>query len=132
MFKPPLRKHVSKALNEIQNDNSQNFESFVKQIYESDHKDFMVLTNGLYAVLVDEWIQTYSQDRILMLNGDQLLKDPLPVLQELERFLGLMPYFTRNHLRKGKSGFYCFYDNKRLGGGDVWEKEYCIGSDFKV
>ena len=53
------------------------------------------------------------EDQILLLDGDVFTEDPVKILNEVEKFLGLPSYFTTNHFDfSGRKGFPCFKVHK--------------------
>ena len=40
---------------------------------------------------------TFYQENILVLDGDQFIEDPVSVLQSVERFLHIPPFFSDQH-----------------------------------
>ena len=49
------------------------------------------------------------QDQILLLDGDVFVEEPVKVLNEIEEFLGIPSYFTKDHFDfSGRKGFPCF------------------------
>ncbi|XP_077986212.1 heparan sulfate glucosamine 3-O-sulfotransferase 1-like [Glandiceps talaboti] len=52
---------------------------------------------GIYVKHLIRWYDTFPRDQILILDGTHLSKDPLPELRRVERFLGLRPFFSRDH-----------------------------------
>ena len=51
----------------------------LKNIYNSKYPELSILTNGLYGVLIEEWLKVFDKNQILVLNGDDLMKNPFKV-----------------------------------------------------
>ena len=58
----------------------------------------------------------FIQSQILLLDGDNFIEDPVKILNEVEKFLGLPSYFTTEHFDfSGKKDFPCFKLNNNSG-----------------
>lgn len=63
---------------------------------------------SLYHRHLRRWLDYFPRESLLVLDGDQLVVDPLPLLRRLERHLGLPPYVGPQHFFFNASkGFYC-------------------------
>ena len=64
-----------------------------------------------YHIHLSRWLRYFPRDQILVLDGEQFIKDPVPGLQEVEKFLGVNPHVSKDHFMfvktKGPNGFYC-------------------------
>ena len=79
----------------------------------------LALTNGslnisyepvvasMYDVHVDRWLQLFSRDQLLVLDGDSFIKNPVPVLNQCEDFLRIPRRITRDMFVKDERGYYC-------------------------
>ena len=68
------------------------------------------------------WLQVFRRDQIHVIDGDQLIINPLPELVKIETFLGLRHRITRKKLYYDKrKGFYCTVQPKGRNG--------CLGRD---
>uniref|UniRef100_A0A914W2N6 [heparan sulfate]-glucosamine N-sulfotransferase n=1 Tax=Plectus sambesii TaxID=2011161 RepID=A0A914W2N6_9BILA len=63
---------------------------------------------GRYAHHLDRWLEYYSPNRLLIVDGEQLKDDPVPVMNDVQQFLGL-PLIDYKQLLKFNEhkGFYC-------------------------
>ncbi|KAH1000252.1 hypothetical protein HUJ04_000170 [Dendroctonus ponderosae] len=60
-----------------------------------------VIASALYP-------QVFPREQLLVVNGDQLIDDPLPQLQRIERFLGLEPRISAHNFYFNETkGFFC-------------------------
>lgn len=80
---------------------------------------------SLYDIHMDRWLTYFKLEQILVVNGDRLIHDPVPELQEAEKFLGVRPYFQKDMFVYNKEkGFFCW---KRVIAKSR-EVPYCLGS----
>ena len=69
---------------------------------------------SLYARYLQRWYDVFPPSQIHVIDGDALIRDPFPVLKDVERFLGLTPRLHRdNFYFNATKGFYCW---RRLEG----------------
>ncbi|XP_077999800.1 bifunctional heparan sulfate N-deacetylase/N-sulfotransferase-like [Glandiceps talaboti] len=64
---------------------------------------------GMYAVHLERWLSYYPPNQLLILDGDMLKNDPVSIMNKVQRFLKIKPYYDYNkHLKfDSKKGFYC-------------------------
>lgn len=66
------------------------------------------ISNSLYANKFKLYLQVFPREQILVVDGDQLIVDPLPIVQKVERFLNLKPEIMKDNLYfSEEKGFYC-------------------------
>ncbi|XP_022915860.1 heparan sulfate glucosamine 3-O-sulfotransferase 1 [Onthophagus taurus] len=66
------------------------------------------LAISVYHNYVHRWLEVFSREQILVVNGDSLIEDPVPQLQRIEKFLGLEPHIgNHNFYFNETKGFYC-------------------------
>lgn len=66
------------------------------------------ITISVYHLHMLRWIEVFDRRQILIVNGDQLIEDPLPQLKRIESFLGIDPKLTRQNFYFNRTkGFYC-------------------------
>ena len=81
------------------------------------------LEPGKYASHIERWLQFYGPQQIYIVDGEELTKDPVSVMNTLQHFLSVKPYIDySHHLRFDISkGYYCQVlpngRNKCLGSG---------------
>lgn len=46
------------------------------------------LSTSLYSSFLHRWLDVFSRDQLLVVNGDLLIEDPVPELRRIEQFLG--------------------------------------------
>ncbi|XP_049776413.1 heparan sulfate glucosamine 3-O-sulfotransferase 5 [Schistocerca cancellata] len=66
------------------------------------------LAISLYHTFVPRWLEVFDRGQILVVNGDQLIEDPVSQLRRIERFLGLEPRIGHHNFYFNRTkGFYC-------------------------
>lgn len=49
------------------------------------------LTLSMYHLHVHRWLEVFPREQILIVNGDQLIEDPISQVRRIESFLGEYP-----------------------------------------
>ncbi|KAL0203953.1 hypothetical protein M9458_001971, partial [Cirrhinus mrigala] len=52
------------------------------------------LVPGLYATHLERWLTYYPPNQLMIIDGQQLRNDPAKVMDELQKFLGVTPYYN--------------------------------------
>nr|XP_039251023.1 heparan sulfate glucosamine 3-O-sulfotransferase 4-like isoform X1 [Styela clava]XP_039251024.1 heparan sulfate glucosamine 3-O-sulfotransferase 4-like isoform X1 [Styela clava] len=79
------------------------FEKFIHDNYEVSF-----ITNGIYAFHMQRWLRYFSSDQILVVNGEDLIKEPWTVMKHIQTFLGIERLLTKESFKfDAKKGFYC-------------------------
>ncbi len=61
-----------------------------------------------YAKFLPKWLEVFSRDQLLIVDGESFAKDPVPWLQKAESFLNIKPHFKSTHFVYNEAkGFYC-------------------------
>lgn len=47
------------------------------------------LTISMYHLHMHRWLEVFSREQLLVVNGDQLIEDPVSQLRRIEKFLGM-------------------------------------------
>ncbi|KAA0718392.1 Heparan sulfate glucosamine 3-O-sulfotransferase 1 [Triplophysa tibetana] len=69
---------------------------------------YKAIQRSLYDVHMRNWLQYFPLRQIHIVDGDTLIRDPLPELQRVERFLDLPPRIhASNFYFNQTKGFYC-------------------------
>lgn len=134
VFREPVARAVSdymQTLSTHQN-NSASIQSFEKKVVSSTgcgrdqhrcvNSDAYLVQVGQYARWLEKWLTYYNRSQFLFLSGEELIKNPVRILQETERFLGVGRFFEDSlfYFNEDK-GFYCYRVTSRKGnsfGGD--------------
>lgn len=87
---------------------SRTFEDLVLLPDGSINESYRPVAISLYHTYMYRWLEVFSRSQILVVNGDQLIEDPVPQLRRIENFLGLEPRISRhNFYFNHTKGFYC-------------------------
>ena len=104
----------------------------VCQTYESSgvltsdgevNKDISFIRRSSYANFIKLWTDSFAiGSQLLIVDGDNLVSDPLSELKKVEKFLGVRHYLTEeNFVFDDERGFYCMVSDRGekhcLGGG---------------
>ena len=77
-----------------------------------------------YDIHMERWLKHFDLKQFIVVNGDALIKDPLPELQKVESFLGVNSYFTEDMFYfNATKGFYCWKKPSKSG-----VSNFCLGS----
>uniref|UniRef100_A0A8C6UE59 Sulfotransferase n=1 Tax=Neogobius melanostomus TaxID=47308 RepID=A0A8C6UE59_9GOBI len=73
---------------------------------------YKALNRSLYYVHMQNWLQYFPLDSIHVVDGDELIRDPLPEMKKVERFLKLEPQINASNFYFNKTkGFYCLREH---------------------
>lgn len=62
----------------------------------------------MYHLHLHRWLEVFTREQLLIVNGDQLIEDPLSQLKRIETFLGIEHRITSNNFYFNETkGFYC-------------------------
>ena len=59
---------------------------------------YKAIQGGIYHIHYKRFLKYFSTEQILVLNGEVFAEDPLPILKQVETFLGLKPHIERKHV----------------------------------
>lgn len=88
---------------------------------------FYPVSISMYDVHFERWLKHFDLARILIVNGDALIRDPMRELKKVEEFLEVGEYFHDGMFYfNATKGFYCWkkFDVKALD----HQVSYCLGS----
>lgn len=84
------------------------FEELVIRPDGTINESYRPIAISLYHNYMHRWLEVFSREQILVVNGDQLIEDPVPQLRRIENFLGIEPKIGRhNFYFNHTKGFYC-------------------------
>ena len=69
---------------------------------------------SLYDVYYQKWVEKFGRERIHIVNGDELIRNPVSELHRIETFLDIPHYFSKDIFSYNETkGFYCWrrYDS---------------------
>ena len=73
-----------------------------------------LIKKGIYLTYVKNLFEVVQKETVLVVDGGQFKKDPLPALKKVEIFLGLSPFFQRDHFYYNqKKKYYCAHIKTR-------------------
>ncbi|KAL4630198.1 heparan sulfate glucosamine 3-O-sulfotransferase 1 [Arapaima gigas] len=76
--------------------------------------DYKALNRSLYYVHMQNWLHHFPPERIHVVDGDRLIRDPFPEMERVERFLSLSPQINASNFYFNKTkGFYCLRERGR-------------------
>lgn len=76
--------------------------------------EYKALGRSLYYQHMQNWLRFFPLENIHLVDGDQLIRDPLPEMKMVERFLNLTPQINASNFYFNKTkGFYCLRDHGR-------------------
>lgn len=91
---------------------------------EEVNTDYSPISISMYDVHMDNWLKYFRLEQFHIVNGDELIRDPVPELQRVETFLGVSPFFRKEMFYfNATKGFYCWKKSGRSG----VEMSYCLG-----
>ena len=95
-------------------DKNLDFNATVKNVYFPQKTEippeWQCLTNGFYSILLKEWVETFSKEKIILVDGDQVTKNLPEVIIKMERKMGLPRYFQRENFQiNPQNGFWCYH-----------------------
>ena len=94
--------------------NHQELQKFEKLVIDNRqihaNIDIDILSMGLYDVHFQKWLEWFNRSEILVLDGEQLIKDPAMILKMVEKFLKLKTFFKSEMFVENphNTGFYCW------------------------
>ncbi|KAK6290865.1 hypothetical protein J4Q44_G00387350 [Coregonus suidteri] len=67
------------------------------------------LTPGLYHTHLERWLTHYPVNQLVVLDGQQLRRDPAAVMDEVQKFLGVTPHYNYSQTLTfdQQKGFWC-------------------------
>ncbi|XP_028657647.1 heparan sulfate glucosamine 3-O-sulfotransferase 1 [Erpetoichthys calabaricus] len=76
--------------------------------------DYKAINRSLYYIHMQKWLKYFPLTHIHLVDGDQLIRDPLPEMKKVEKFLSLSPQINASNFYFNKTkGFFCLRDNGR-------------------
>ncbi|XP_071499558.1 heparan sulfate glucosamine 3-O-sulfotransferase 5-like [Diadema antillarum] len=66
------------------------------------------IRGGMYSIFFRKWLADFPLERFIVIDGDQFQTNPVPILQEVEAFLGIPRFFDESSVFfDHEKGFYC-------------------------
>lgn len=61
------------------------------------NETYRPLSISMYHLHMHRWLEVFSREQVLVVNGDRLIDDPLSQLRRIENFLGRSLYIFQNN-----------------------------------
>lgn len=69
---------------------------------------YKAVNRSVYHPHMQRWLRVFPRDSFHIVDGDALIRDPLPEMKKVERFLRLEPQITEDNFYFNRTkGFYC-------------------------
>ena len=116
MVREPVERAMSHHVHRIARSKeiSHDFDAVIESLLEGDTdgqktvKTSVLFRQSTYIDRLQQWLQTYGRDKILVVDGDKFIKHPALELNKIEKFLSISPYFTKDHfVFNPVKRFYC-------------------------
>lgn len=76
-----------------------------------------IVTTGVYNTHLKNWLNYFPNEQIHFVNGEELVKNPVPELQSVEKFLGLQPFINEKLFYYNETkGFPCLAPASQTNG----------------
>ncbi|XP_068596561.1 heparan sulfate glucosamine 3-O-sulfotransferase 1-like [Brachionichthys hirsutus] len=96
------------------------FEEFLLNDGQLD-LEYKGLNHSLYYAHMQNWLKYFPLKNFHIVDGDELVKDPVPEMKKVERFLGLEPQINSSFfVFNEEKGFYCLKEHGQ---------EQCLGKN---
>ena len=117
--------HYVELMYKIPKDKRQEYPSFKNRILHPNGTIISTVDEinvSMYDVHYRRWLKWFDKKQILVLNGDELITNPVPILNKVESFLNVSHYFENRMFAINEKGFYCWKRNATT------EELQCLGS----
>ncbi len=72
------------------------------------NRSHALIAKGLYLNRMRWHINRFGRENVIIIDGNSFQRKPVPVLRTLEKFLGISPFFKKDHFHLDSNGnFYC-------------------------
>ncbi|CAL4146834.1 unnamed protein product, partial [Meganyctiphanes norvegica] len=108
-----VREPVTRLISQYSNQKKlrAEIEPFEDLVIDSNGKvnnESSYIRHGVYWTSLEHYLEVFPRDQILVVNGDELIQNPLVVIEEVETFLKISPLITTENLYFDEAkGFYC-------------------------
>ena len=86
--------------------------------------DASLIISSKYDVYYPRWLEWFDRKQISIVNGDELITNPVPVLHEVETFLNVSHYFESSMFVMNKTkGFYCWKADATVNESNCLKKD---------
>lgn len=103
-----------------QNHTEMEFYNLVRNVYSRNSRtqtpgepglELSILTNGLYIIHLNDWLNHIETNKLFILNGDKMVTNLPTLIKNLETQLDLPKFFKTENFIRDKHGFYCYETN---------------------
>lgn len=106
-----------------------NTSSFEKLVFAPSpsgiHENYPPISISIYSKFFVTWLKYFQRSQILIVDGDDLIRNPLHELQNVEKFLDIGEFFVKDMFYYNDTkGFYCWKKTSNAGN----EMPYCLGN----
>ena len=83
--------------------------NYIKTLDKSMTPELSLITNGIYHLLLFEWIEVFSKNDFFLVNANAFETNPVEEMYYLEDFLMLRPWFEDSKLTYSEeNGLWCY------------------------
>ena len=109
----PVSRAVSDYLQRVAHNEKEKIKtpSFENIVFHQDgtiNSNVSEIDVSMYDVHYERWLKLFNKEQIYVVNGDDLVANPFPILKELETFLNIRHYFEKRMFIRNSKGFYCW------------------------
>jgi len=110
IYREPVERAISDYAQALANEKNVKFEKTVltKSKPRKVNENASKVSIGLYAKHLSNWLQYFPKIQMHFVNGNDFIKNPVPIIIEVQKFLGLPVMLNENNFVYDKiKGFYC-------------------------
>ena len=115
IFREPVERAISDYAQALANEKQIKFERtvFTKTKPRKVNENTSKVNIGLYSKHLVNWLHYFPRMQMLFVNGNEFIKNPVPGLIKVQKFLDLPVLLNEKHFIYNKTkGFYCTLNNK--------------------
>ena len=121
IVREPVERALSHHVHRIAREKEQvnDFDVVINRILDGGAmtRSSVLFRQSLYVDRLSQWLQTFGIDKIHFVDGDHFVKDPASELRKLERYLNIIPYFTKDHfIYNPEKKFFCLRAEGNVNG----------------
>ena len=101
---------VQHMIQKLQDANKEpvNIQKELTNVYYNDPAK-QILTTGLYYYHIQRWFRVFNNSNLMMIDGENFLKNPGPIIEQVQEFLNLPKLVLKEDFAKNpKTGFFCY------------------------
>ncbi|XP_074641458.1 heparan sulfate glucosamine 3-O-sulfotransferase 1-like [Tubulanus polymorphus] len=103
------------------NKSHQSFEQLaIDQVTGKVNLHLKAIRTSIYHRHMERWLEIFPASQVLIVDGDELIRNPIPQIKRVEKFLGLAHRITRENFYFNETkGFYCMRNEGQ---------DHCLGT----